>query len=130
MNVSSTQSATAYGYGQVQRQQAQNNAAKLEAKAATLAAAAQSARKDADDAVRRAGEIEIQAGSARSSAISARQAASTGVSAIEAGESIGKRADRIYESMKSADEAKKVYDRYGRSSSSPYAVGSIFDISE
>lgn len=129
MTTVSTQSATSYGYGQVQRQMAQRNAVQLEAKAAALAAAASDARKEADAAVQRAGELETQAGSARSKAITAQQAAATGESAIEAGNTIGDQADKIYQALQSDENAETFYDQYGRSSKSPYATGTLFDIS-
>lgn len=126
MALSSVSSATAYGYGQIQRQMAQRNAEQLEAKSAALSAAAASMRKDADDAVRRAGEAEIQAGSAHTRARGARQAVSASNSAITAGETIGKQADRIYQAMQSNNDTSSLYGNNGRKSNSSYTAGSIF----
>jgi ATP/maltotriose-dependent transcriptional regulator MalT len=129
MALSSVSSATAYGYGQLQRQVAQRTAEQLEAKSAALAAAAASLRKDADAAIRRAGDVEIQAGSARSRATSAWQSVAASNSAIKAGETIGKQADRIYQAMQSNNDSSSLYGNNGRKSSSSYTTGSIFKFS-
>lgn len=128
MAISPTQSATSFGYGQIQRQLALKNAEQLAAKASTLAAQASSARKEADEAIRRAGQLEIESGNANTKATNARQAVAASNSAIKAGENIGKQADRIYQSMQS-DDSDNLYGRNGRKSGSSYSAGSIFTIS-
>lgn len=128
MNVSSSQSATAFGYSQIQRQQAQRNAEQLEARAAMLAAQASSARKEADNADRRAGQLEIQSGTARISANGARLAVSTAKSAIRAGETIGVQAERIAKSLQSGNKSNTLYGQNGQSSPSSYKAGSLFKL--
>lgn len=124
MSVSSSQSASAYGLGQLQRQAVLRNAERLESEAGTLAAAASQARKVADDATRRADQLEIDAGGARTRATTARQAATTSSGIIKLGQKIAEQADRIYQSLQSANG---LYDRSGRNSaSSSYRAGSIF----
>lgn len=130
MNVSSVQSATTYGYGQVQRMQALRDAEQLEAKAAALTAQASSARKEADEAERQAGELEIEAGTARSSADSARQLVASGEGAIETGQTIGEQADRILQSLRAADSSSTaLYDQKGQAGAAGgYTSGSLLSL--
>lgn len=130
MSVSSVQSATAYGYGQIQRMQAQRNAEQLEARAAALAAQAASARKEAEQAERRAGDLGIEAGSARRSADSARLAVASGEGAIETGRTIGEQADRIVRSLQADDSSSTaLYGQTGQAGSAgSYTAGSLLSL--
>lgn len=129
MALSSVQSASAYGFSQLQRQVALRNAEQLQAKAEVLAAQAYGARKDADEAVRRAGEIGIQAGAARSSADNAWQAVTTSNSAAQIGHAIEQRVDRVARSLQSDSNTGKVYKQNGQTgSASSYTPGSLVSL--
>lgn len=128
MAISSSPSATAYGFSQLQRQAAQRNAQQLEAKAQSLAAAATDARKAAEAATRQADSLGIEAGTARSAANSAKLATATSDTAVRLGKRISEQADRIYQAMQSGDDRDKLYGRNGRASGSSYSAGSLFKI--
>lgn len=128
MAISSVPSATAQGYGQLQRQVAQRNAEQLAAKAAALAAQAASAREDADAAIQRADQLETESGSARTKAEYAWQAVSASTSAVKTGETIGKQAERIYQSLQSTSDLDNLYGSNGQTSNTSYSAGSIFKL--
>lgn len=129
MNASSVQSASSYGYGQLQRQQALRAAEQLETKAQALAAQATSARAAADDAVRHADDLEIQAGTARSSADGALQATAAATGFVKAGEAIGTQAERIAKSIQSENGTSTLYNQSGQSASaSSYTPGSLLNL--
>lgn len=128
MALTSIQSATAYGYGQLQRQIALRNAEQLEAKAQALAGEAALAREDAERAVSRADDLDTDADSARNAANNAQQLVATSESALKLGGKIAEQADKIYEAMQSDDDSQKLYGRNGRSSNSSYTAGSIFKL--
>jgi len=125
MSVASSTSASAVGYGQLQRQAALRNAERLEAQARALAAQAREARQAADAAERKADELEIEAGSARSDADRASQAVMTGEGARKVANRIGRQAEKIAQALQAGDDAKNLYGRTGRPTSSAYPAGSL-----
>jgi hypothetical protein len=104
------------------------NAEQLEAKTKSLATQAASARSKADEAELRADNPKTDAGSAKSVASNARQVVMVSKSAQVTGEQIGVQADKIYQSMQSADAAKNLYGSDGLQSSSSYQSGTIFKV--
>lgn len=128
MAISSSKSATAYGFSQMQRQVAQRNAEQLAAKAQSLAAAAANARKEAEVASRVADRLEIDAGSARSAATNALQSLATSDGAVKLAKRISEQADRLNQSAQSDNSPDKLYSRNGKSSKSSYKTGSIVDL--
>lgn len=73
MAIVSSNSATAYGLGQLQLQQARRNADQAEFAAQALQAQARQARRDADVAEEKASTLAVQSSQAQSRATSARQ---------------------------------------------------------
>lgn len=130
MSVNPVQSATAYGFSQIQRMQALRNAEQLEAKAAALAAQASSVRKEADDAERRAGELEIEAGIARDSADSARLSVASGEGVVQMGQAIEEQVERILQSLQADDSSSTaLYDQKGQTESAGnYTAGSVLSL--
>jgi hypothetical protein len=128
MAISSLQSATAYGFSQLQRQAAQRNAQQLEAKAQSLAAAAADARKAAEAATRQADSLGIEANTAKTAARNASQAVAASESAVRLGKKIGEQADRIYEAMQSGNDRDQLYGSNGRTSGSSYSAGSLLKL--
>lgn len=128
MAISLSQSATAYGFSQLQRQAAQRNAQQLEARAQSLAAAAADARKAAEAATRQADGLGIEAGTAKTAATNAKMAVAASDSAVRLGKRIGEQADSIYQAMQSGDDRDKLYGRNGRASGSSYSAGSLFKL--
>lgn len=128
MSVSVTQSSTAYGYGQLQRQLAQRDVAYLEAKARALEVAAADAKQEAQAAERRSDQLRIDAGSARTSANNAAQAVTAGDNAIQTGINIGQQADKLYQDLQSGSDSASLYSNDGKAGLS-YAAGTLISIS-
>ncbi|PTD95486.1 hypothetical protein [Pseudothauera lacus] len=91
----SIQGATAAGFAQLQRMQAERTAAQAEARADALADAAAEARREADAAVKRADDVEIDFERARSTADTLRQAVSTAQGFDELPAQISERIERL-----------------------------------
>jgi hypothetical protein len=137
MQVSSRQSATAYGYSQIQRQQAERNAKQLESQATALATQAATARRDADNAQQRAGDLEGRANNARTSASSAKQAVASSQAAVQTGKTIGRQADQVAKALQTANGTSAtntqatLYTSQGESTSAgSYQAGTLVNTTE
>jgi len=128
MTVRSLPSATASGFGQLQRQAALRHAEQLEAQARALAAQAREARRTADESDRRAGELEVQAESAHLAANSANRAVATSEGARALGDRIVAQVEQIARSLQETDPATSLYAPDGHSSPPSYAAGSVFSL--
>ncbi len=129
MNVSSFQSATAFGYGQLQRQAAQRQAEQLEAQARALAAQAREARRAADEAERRADDLEVRSDGAYTAAESARRAVAAGKGAHELGRWMSVKAEQVAQALQTGDGGGFLYGPTGRTVGPWYSAGSVFELS-
>jgi len=127
--VTSIQSATSYGFGQLQRQQAQRSVAQAEARAEALAAQAASARKEADTAQSNARDIEIQAGMARSEADSSRMSVSSAQGFDQIARKVSSQVDRLALAATQRSESGAIYGKDASTRSvSPTQPGQIINV--